>query len=177
MVNAPINEIDTQVKAFEEKKKAKKDEEIRAFYAENAKDILMLVPYEKAFSEKWLNASTSMKAIQDEILALVDKVKIDLATIDGLKSDYKEQVKSCYVDTLDITAAIRFGNDLEVKAQRLAEFEKQKAKEMPKNESSEPAEQPAVKVFQIGFRVTATAEQLQGLKQYLSANNIKYERI
>lgn len=177
LVNAPINEIDTQVKAFEEKKKAKKDEEIRAFYAENAKDILMLVPYEKAFSEKWLNASTSMKAVQDEILALVDKVKIDLATIDGLKSDYKEQVKSCYVDTLDITAAIRFGNDLEVKAQRLAEFEKQKAQEMPKNESSEPAEKPAVKVFQIGFRVTATAEQLQGLKQYLSANNIKYERI
>ena len=84
LVNAPINEIDTQVKAFEEKKKAKKDEEIRAFYAENAKDILMLVPYEKAFSEKWLNVSTSMKAVQDEILALVEKVKIDLSTIDKL---------------------------------------------------------------------------------------------
>lgn len=174
LVSQPISEIDNQVKAFEDKKKQEKDAEIRAFYAENAKDILMLVPYEKVFTEKWLNVSTSMKAIQDEILALVDKVKIDLATIDGLKSDYTEQVKACYVDMLDITAAIRHGNDLEEKAKRLAEFEKQRAQEMPKVETPE---QPAEKVYQIGFRVTATAEQLQGLKQYLSANNIKYERI
>lgn len=176
LVNAPISEIDTQVKAFEEKKKSEKDAQIREFYAENAKDILMLVPYEKAFSEKWLNASTSMKSVQDEILALVDKVKLDISTIDALKSEYTEQVKAMYLDTLDITAAIRHGNDLEVKAQRLAEFEKQRAQEMPKVEIPTPSES-LKKLYQIGFRVTATAEQLQGLKEYLSASGIKYERI
>ena len=176
LVNQPINEIDNQVKAFEDKKKAEKDAQIREFYAENAKDILMLVPYEKAFSEKWLNASTSMKSVQDEILALVEKVKLDLSTIDDLKSEYTEQVKAMYLDTLDITAAIRHGNELEVKAQRLAEFEKQKAQEMPKVETPAPSES-LKKLYQIGFRVTATAEQLQGLKEYLTVNNIKFERI
>lgn len=173
LVNAPINEIDSQVKAFEDKKKAKKDAEIREFYAENAKDILMLVPYEKAFSEKWLNASTSMKSIQDEILAFADKVKIDLRTIEGISSDYMEQMKACYVDTLDISAAIRYGNELEEKAKRLAEYEKQKNETKPVEEP-DPIQE---KVYQICFRVTATAEQLQGLKQYLTANKIDYERI
>jgi len=173
LVAQPISEIDNQVKAFEDKKKAEKDAEIRLFYSENAKDILMLVPYERAFSEKWLNVSTSMKAIQDEILAFVDRVKLDLSAIDSMKSDYKEQVKSCYIDTLDLSKSLCYGAELEEKAKLLAEFEKQKAQEMPKVETPAQAE----KVYQIGFRVTATAEQLQGLKQYLSANNIKYERI
>ena len=177
LVDGPIKEIDAQVKAFEDRKKLDKNDEIRAFYNENAKDILMIVPYEKAFSEKWLNVSTSMKAIQDEILALVDKVKLDLSTIDNMKSDYKEQVKSCYIDTLDLSKSLCYGAELEEKAQRLAEFEKQKSQELPKVDTQAPAEKPVEKVYQIGFRVTATAEQLQGLKEYLSANNIKYERI
>lgn len=177
LVDAPINEIDTQVKAFEDKKKQLKDEEIRAFYSENAKDILMIVPYEKVFSEKWLNVSTSMKSIEDEILSLVDKVKLDISTINELKSEYVDQIKACYVDTLDIGQALRFGHELEEKAKRLAEFEKQKAQETPIIENPAPVEQTAVKMFQINFRVTATAEQLQGLKEYLTANNIKYERI
>lgn len=176
LVNAPINEIDTQVKAFEDKKKEIKLDLIRQFWLEHNHDIKAIVSFEKIFSEKWLNASTSMKAVQDEILALVDKVKIDLATIDGLKSDYKEQVKSCYLDTLDITAAIRYGNDLEVKSQRLAEFEKQRAQEMQVVKISDEII-TGEKFYKICFQVTATAEQLQGLKEYLSANNIKYERI
>ena len=175
LVDAPIREIDTQVKAFEDKKKADKDAEIRSFYAENAKAIIMLVPYEKAFSEKWLNVSTSMKAIQDEILALVDRVKTDLSTIDALKSDFKEQVKAFYVDTLDLSRALCYGVDLEENAKRIAEFEQRQAQDASR---AEPEQVPAgEKLYQIEFRVTATAEQLSGLKSYLSANNIKYERI
>lgn len=178
LVSQPIGEIDNQVKAFEDKKKAEKDAQIREFYAENAKDIFMLVPYEKAFSEKWLNVSTSMKSIQDEILALVEKVKIDISTIDGLKSAYTEQIKACYLDTLDIGQALRYGSELEEKAKRLAEFEKQKAETKPVEENEKrPVNDDVVHVYQVSFRVTATADQLQGLKQYLSANSIKYERI
>ena len=177
LVNAPINEIDTQVKAFEDKKKEIKLDLIRQFWLEHNHDIKAIVSFEKIFSEKWLNVSTSMKSIEDEILSTIDRVKQDMETLKTVKSDYYEQMLCNYMDTLDIGSALRYGNELEEKAKRLAEYEKQKAQEMPKNESSEPAEKPEVKVFQIGFRVTATAEQLQGLKQYLSANNIKYERI
>ena len=72
--------------------------------------------------------------------------------------------------SLDIGSALRYGNELEEKAKRLAEYEKQKAE-------TKPVQDAPVKEYQVSFRVTATAEQLQGLKQYLSANNINYERI
>ena len=175
LVEKPISEIDTQVKAFEDKKKNAKLELIRTFWESNNQEVKMIVPFEKVFSERWLNVSTSMKSIEDEILSTIDRVKQDMETLKTVKTDYYEQMLCNYMDTLDIGSALRYGNELEEKAKRLAEYEKQKAETKP---VEEPVQQDApVKEYQVSFRVTATAEQLQGLKQYLTANNIKFERI
>lgn len=176
LVEQPIGEIDAQVKAFEDKKKNAKLELIRQFWLAHNEEVKMIVPFEKIFSEKWLNVSTSMKSIEDEILSTIERVKQDLETLKTVKTDYYEQILGNYMDTLDIGSALRYGNDLEVKAKRLAEYEKQQAETTPV-ETAPNQEFVGEKVYQIGFRVTATAEQLQGLKKYLSANNIKYERI
>lgn len=175
LVEKPISEIDTQVKAFEDKKKNAKLEQIKRFWNDNAGEIIHLVNFEKIFSEKWLNVSTSMKSIEDEILSTIERVNQDLETLKTVNKEYANEIICCYLNTLDIGSALRYGNELEEKAKRLAEYEKQKAETKP---VEEPAKQDApVKEYQVSFRVTATAEQLQGLKQYLTANNIDYERI
>ena len=177
LVEQPISEIDTQVKAFEDKKKNAKLELIRQFWESNCQDVKSIVKFDKVFSEKWLNVSTSMKSIEDEILATIERVKQDMETLKTIHSEYYEQMLWNYMDTLDIGSALRYGNELEEKAKRLAEYEKQKAETA---QAQEPAKQDAPtpeKTYQVAFRVTATAEQLNGLKQYLSANNIKYERM
>ena len=79
IVDKAISEIDVQIKEFEDKQKQDKLEEIKNLWT--SCDIPEGLAFEKIFDQKWLNASTSMKAIQDSIDSVIGKFNEDMTSL------------------------------------------------------------------------------------------------
>jgi hypothetical protein len=127
MIDEPINLIDSQIKVFENKAKEEKRAEILKFYEGNIGDLKDLLPLIKLWNEKWLNATVSMKAVQDEITETITKVKNDLEVISGLKSEFEFQIKDIYLQKLDLSAALQEKTRLEEFKAKQDAYEKSKA--------------------------------------------------
>lgn len=184
LIDKPILAIDTQIKAFDEKKKQEKLAEIKAYWNDTAKDILDLVSFEKIFNDKWLNATTSIKSIQEEINKLVDDVKVSLNTISSLHTEYELQVKDKYLETLNLPVALAENTRLKERAEMLEKAKITQAQvqvKEPENKQLDIVEEVAKKeemdIYDICFQVSATREQLRQLKEFFTVNNIKFERI
>jgi len=179
LIDEPILAIDTQVKTYEQKKKDAKKEEIEKFFNDNIGELAELLPLEKIFNEKWLNASVSIKSVFDEITQIIDKVKFDLKTIKDLKSEWELTLIDTYLNTLDIASALAEKTRLEERKKQLEEQDKIQQAEVENVEavSSEPEVlevQEEVKLYERKFWVKGTADQLRALGQYMKANGIQY---
>jgi|LSQX01.2.fsa_nt_gb glucan-binding YG repeat protein len=189
MIDKPILAIDSQVKNYEQIKKDEKKMAVQQFYADKVAGLESLVPFDRIFNERWLNVTYKETDIQKEITDLFIKVENDLAVIDELDTPYKVQIKKTYLKEYDLTAALQEKKAMEEEAAKLAEYKNQQ--EETKKQALEnanlheltPAPKPVfeakpkkdkAKVYEIDFRVTGTADQLNALKQFMIDNSIKY---
>lgn len=189
LVKQQAAEIDAQVKAFDEARKAEKLEHIRTMYAAVMGDLAALVPYERLHNPRWLNVTYSMSTIEEEIVEKAEDIRAALASIDGLglADDMAARVKRIYLERLDLAAALAEKDRIERERQALAAYESaQKAEpEKPAEQQTvaqppEPAEKPTTAVpamYTVDFRVWATAEQLAALKTFLVDNDVKYGKV
>lgn len=189
LVKQQAAEIDAQVKAFDEARKAEKLEHCKALYAELLGDLADLVPYERLHNPKWLNVTTSMNAIEAEIIEKAENIRAAMASIDalGLADDMAAQVKHVYLERLDLAAALAEKDRIERERQALAAYETAKKEEPEKPaeqqteaQPPEPAEKSTTAVpamYTVDFRVWATAEQLNALKTFLIDNGVKYGKV
>lgn len=178
MVQAPIDAIDKQIKSFEEKTKTDKKKNIEVFYSEKIGDLKELLPFDHAFDPKWLNATVTIKKVEENIEALIEKTKKDLAVIDSLDVDASiiVSVKDHYLNNLDLSSALiekQRLQDQKLKMAKVGELPKEQPKPAPVVEA--PKESEAI--AEISFKVFATAKQLKALKEYFVLNQIKVERI
>lgn len=189
IVNKPINMIDLQIKQYEEDKKARKNADICDYWQEceelgRVPDHITLM---MVFDEKWLNASTSMKSVQDAIDTKLTQIKTDIATLDNLPT-FGFEAKQEYLRHLDLGRAIAEG-------QRLADIQKQK-EEYERTQAAKLAEMAAAKkvsqqetiatpkcdpeeeaYFRFEFWVNITKKQAEALHDFFENNNINYGQI
>ena len=190
MIDEPIQAIDGQVKAFEDKVKAEKRSEIESFYGQEIGDLKDLLSLEKLWNEKWLNATYSIKAIQEEIKGNIAKVENDLEVISGLKSEYEFQIKDVYLQRLDLSVALQEKARLEDQKAKQEEYQRKLAEQKDQAEPAvfvapneilptrEPQEEEIEEeVEQLDFRVWVTKGQKDLLRQFLIDNNIRYGRV
>lgn len=195
LIDAPVLAIDGQVKAFEQAQKDEKKAQIQAYYDEHIGRLAALLPFERIFSDKWLNSTAKIKDIFASIDESISKTTSDLQTIDGLKSEFGLQIKDAYLKTLDLSAALREKERLESAKIAQEEYKRRtEAQESVRKATEEESEQTggptqwqtvpvpqfvepkAPVVHEIAFRVWATDEQLNALGAFLKSNNIKYGR-
>lgn len=81
--NASEN-IDTQIKDFEEKKKNEKLEIIINYFSEKVGIYKDLISFDLIFNERWLNVTYDLKQVQADIDHIIAKTKTDLMTIDNI---------------------------------------------------------------------------------------------
>ena len=141
LVDKPILEIDGQVKRYEQAKKDEKKAEITEYYEAHIGDLAPLLPLERIFSDKWLNATVKINAVQEEIDALITRTTADLQTISDLKSEFEVQIKDVYLRTLDLSAALAEKTRQETIK---AEQEAYKQKKAAEQEAAEIAAKAAV---------------------------------
>lgn len=189
LVKQQAAEIDAQVKAFDEARRAEKQEHIRTMYAAVMGDLAELVPYERLHNPKWLNVTTSMNAIEAEIIEKAENIRAAMASIDalGLADDMAARVKHIYLERLDLAAALAEKDRIERERQALATYETAKkaepekpAEQQTEVQPPEPAEKSTTAVpamYTVDFRVWATAEQLAALKTFLVDNGVKYGKV
>ena len=203
LIDAPVGLIDKQVKEFEEKKKADKRTEIGAYW--ETTDHPEWLVLSKIFDERWLNATYTMKQIQDDINGWINRVNSELETLEQLDSFSFEAI-DVYKRSLDMNQAIAEGKRLADIQKRKEEAERRKAEietekkweEMqkasaeapqtstaPSNEKAEEIDAKAEKAEEtaqngsmwLSFSACLTIDQALKLKKFFEDNNIEFKKI
>lgn len=197
LIDEPIRFIDVQIKEVEEKKRAQKREDIEALF--QSIGFQRFVTLDQIFDNKWLNATVSMNTIEEQMKSRMYQIGTGVATISRLP-EFSFEAMEVYKETLDINRAIQEG-------QRLADIQKRKVeqeevrrkaeedacrkateqsevvKSVPEEKSVSTEVSDAVReevpdpLHIIDFRVIATAEQLNMLKEFLINHGIQYEPV
>ena len=177
--------IDTQVKAFEQKEQDAKFAKIKQFFDLTFHDFINDVRFETVYNPKWLNKGCKMADIEEEIAASANRLYADIGVVKGLKSAHEISLLNTLFHSLDLGEALKQHNVL------VSLEERQKAEEQAKQEqvvaqedktdpapSQEPTEQFVVdtpKPLQvIDFRVWVNDEQKAALRNFLVSNGIRY---
>lgn len=127
IIDKPIAVIDKQVKEFEDQKKANKQNAIEELFATIG--FQNFVTLEKIWDPKWLNASVSMKSIEEQMRSRMYQIGDDVLTLHNLP-EFGFEATEVYKQTLDINKAIK-------EAQRMAEITKAKAEAEAKKKAAE----------------------------------------
>lgn len=125
IIDEPVKAIDSQISNFEEAQKADKLEKIKAFW--ESTEHPEWLQCNRIFDQRWLNATFSMKKVQEAITERLEQIKADLATLEALP-EFSFEAVECYADTLDINRAIHEGQRLADIQKRKMEAEAEKAK-------------------------------------------------
>lgn len=194
IVNKAVDNIDSQVKGYEEGLKQKKEELCRKLYEKYIGDLNRIIPYEKVFNPKWLNKTYPEKAIIEDIQSLYKRVDQDLKVINTDSSKYVFEMKEEYLKEYDMAAAMSLKQHLEETERKKAAFEEQELKRRAEEAkrireeaeliqtagNSNPApvllidengnpvvqkEEKPEKVIMVTFRVTAKESQFQALNE------------
>lgn len=120
IIDKPIAVIDRQVKAYEEAQKEAKYREIHDYFMTRELPDDMPELFDKIFSDKWLNSSTSVKSIREEINSRLEQIEMDVRIIEDLPEFGFEAMEE-YKSSLNIRNALNEANRLSEVAKRKAE--------------------------------------------------------
>lgn len=116
IIDQSVNSIDKQIKECDEKRKLEKQANIRNIWEESEHPNFLQL--EKVFDSRWLNASYSMKQIEEDINAYIKKVDADISVLEQLDA-YSFEAIEYYKTTLELSTAI-------AEAKRLVDIQKRK---------------------------------------------------
>lgn len=118
IIDKPVEIIDRRVKEYEAWQREKRRAEVEEYIAtmENANLIT------SAWDDRWLNASTTIKKIKEEITEMDSRFTRDLNVLSEF-TEYSFEAIEKYKQTRDLTAAIEETKRLAEQARRKAEYE------------------------------------------------------
>ena len=193
IVNEPVKLIDTQVKAYEDKQKADKLEQIKEYW--ESTEHPEWLQCKQIFDQRWLNVTFSMKKVQEAIDERLAQIASDVKTLESLP-EFSFEAVEVYKQSLDLNRAIAEG-------QRLADIQKRKAEaEAARLKAEQEAEETviagtvtaeinvdgktvhveevAVEVPAkqwIGFEALLTVEDAKELRAFFNRKNIEFRMI
>lgn len=172
--------IDEQVKAFEEKEKTyKKEVIVELFNAIKTNEFLDL---DKIFNDKWLNKTTTLKSIEEEIKAIDDKYNNDLELIKGFNSKHEDTLILEYKQSFDLGKVLNKKSQLEEVEKKNNEIKEEIVIEVKEETKQEPliinkSTGEIQKILHRAFEIWCSKEQLSKLSDYMLDNKIKFEQI
>ena len=177
LIDKAISNIDGQVKDYESRQRKMKEAKIREFYDANIFDLEKYLPFERVIKPSYLNVSTSMKSIKEEISAMIQRVSEGIALLNDTDSPYVVDMKAEFLKTYDIGAALAEKLIQAGKKEEAAPEQKPAPQEAPKTaveQKTVPEEEP---VCALDFRVYVTKSQMEKLKKFLNDSGIRFEPV
>lgn len=193
IIDKPIAVIDEQVKAFDEKRKIEKQKAIEELFATIG--FQNFVTLEKIQDPKWLNASVSMKSIEDQMRSKMYEIGNGVLTLSQLP-EFGFEATEVFKETLDINKAISEAKRMseitkakakaEAEASRKAEEERKaqrvamaQAMTLPEDVQQAPVQesQPEPQKMVVKFEVELTTEDATALREFFQSRNITFRAI
>lgn len=174
--------IDVQLKAFDEKQKAEKMDQIKEAF--NAAGFANFVTLEKIFSKAWLNKTCTIKKVQEDLTEIQHRIGEEVLTINQLP-EFSFEALECYKQTLSLPDAIARGRQL-ADIQRRKEEAKKQAEEdalaqaaAQEQEEEKPQEQPEKQVqrWPVTFQTLVSEDEARMIVTFLREHGIKYQLI
>lgn len=164
IVDKPIAVIDERIAAYNDEQKAQKKKAIEELFA--GMGFQSFVTLEKIWDPKWLNASTSMKSIEEQMRARMYQIGDDVYTLSQLP-EFGFEATEVFKQTLDINKAISEAKRMseiakaktEAEARRKAEEEARKAAEEARRKAEEERKAKEIKEEQRVIVPTEPHEQ------------------
>ena len=155
LVDKPINHINGQIEAFEDKRIKERQAEIEKIYMEEIGDMADFLPLYRLQEDKWSNASVSVKSIRKAISEAIAGARAGKAAIEAMQSDAVPDALRKFQATLSLPDALAYINRYETqKAETLrkeeerrhqAEIERIRAEERRRVAEEERIRREAVK--------------------------------
>lgn len=187
LIDQPVGAIDSQLKSYEERRKQEKQEKVEKAYEQIVPEPLReIIPLEKVANPKWLNATTQMKSVEEDLAALVKRTNADMLALDTIEPEYAAAVRETYIRTLDIELALSKKQALQEAAEAFRQREEAKAKaeaEKPAEPILEPVapqEAPPEQtesIYALRLELYVTKDQAKKLKTFLTENGINHIKI
>ncbi len=195
IVDIAVENVDVQVKDYEQKEKDNKRAEILNYFTGKVGKYKDVLNFDKIFNQKWLNKTCKINDIKKEIDTLIARIDTHMQIIDGQVKDenMNTEIRRYYFEHIADENVLTFTM---AQIQKIKEENKKinilKQEEIPKvteelvnNEKNSQNivenEQKSVNnsqnLTQIDFRVWVTTEQIKALKLFLIENHIKYGRV
>ena len=201
LVDEQISAIDIQIKEVEQIKREEKRKAVQELF--ESIGFQKFVTLEMIWDEKWLNASVTLSKVENQMKETMYRIGEEVGTISRLP-EFSFEAMEVYKKTLDLTQAIKKGQELadiqkrkeEALARQKAEEERRKAEEVDTGKESENPEEAAdthdapkkaeendytrvvsEPVMRIDFRVWGTKEQILALRDYMKQNNLKFGKV
>ena len=196
--------VDGSVKAFEEKQKTAKREEIQKYF-DNKK--FELVPLDRIFDQRWLNKTKNIKEVREELDEKITAIYRDVEILEKIP-EHGMAAKAFYLDVLDIGAALRQvevlkenavkaareqanreqrkiqeqceQNDKVERQEKVNAFKQERAQNLIDQAFDLPegttAAQVKAEIIECTLTFEGTKEQLLKLRQYMTENGIAYRK-
>lgn len=201
LVDEQIDAIDVQIKEVEQFKKEEKRKMVQELF--ESIGFQKFVTLEMIWDEKWLNASVALSKVENQMKETMYRIGEEVGTISRLP-EFSFEAMEVYKKTLDLTQAIKKGQELadiqkrkeEALARQKVEEERRKAEEAAAGKESENPEEAvdtqetpkkaeendytrvvSEPVMRIDFRVWGTKEQILALRDYMKQNNLKFGKV
>lgn len=165
MIDTASSDIGEQLEAFEQNRIEEKRITIRELFSEIAAEYdLPFITLEKVMNDKWLNKSTSDKAIIEEIAERFEKAIKDLEVIRKMPN-YSFEAEESYKTCLDLNKALEEG-------EKISNIEAEKKKKLIFN-----AENDSDELFDVAFHCKVTKRQAYALSVFCKENGIVLQKI
>lgn len=202
LIDEPAKLIDAQIKEVEQMKREEKRKEVQELF--KTIGFQNFVTVEMIWDEKWLNASVPLSKVESQMKDIMYRIGEEVGTINHLQ-EFSFEALEVYKKTLDLTQAIRKGQELAdiQKRKEEARIAREKAEEERKAaklaaQNAEPVavtdaaevttaedtapEAPAANVQEenvmyLDFRVWGTKEQLMALRDYMKENHLRFGKV
>ena len=196
--------LDGQIKAFDEAKKAEKSERLRAFFNQSIGEMNDFLTFDAIYNPRWMNATYSEEQARKDIICEIAKCANAVESLRALHSEFEMTLLDEFRRTHDLAACLKRNENL-TRIKEIEETRKRIRREQEQNAANKLAdartvEAPTPKIaepprteepretarpgqteetpqmFELVFRVRGTAEQLNGLKQYMKEHGIQFGR-
>lgn len=195
--------IDKQVKEFDQKRKDAKVEELRAYFFEHVGDVADYLSFPQIFNPRWENATYAIETAKADIMREITSCVSAVNAIRTLHSPFETTLLDLYRQHHDLAECMNKHEQLtalrEMEEKRKAQMEAQQAvvaaqraaqPPMPTNdpepapqidvrEEETPSVEPEVAepIYVVDFRVYVTKAQGMALKAFFKENGIKFGRV
>lgn len=189
LVKEPVNLIDVQISDFEKKKKEEKREKIVELW--DSLDKPEWLKLEQLFQDKFLNASCTIKTIEQYFLDGIKDARRNIETLSNLP-EFGFEACEVYKTTLDVNRAIseaqRMSAIAKAKKETAEKLEQLKKEEEFAKGMNPPVEATSSKMeqvqqqatspkFEVKFVAYMTVDEAKELKKFFEDRQIEFKAI